>query len=122
MNHDVVDASLTHEAEETTDEETILDTKTNYNYYGSWMYDSGIDVKDYQNIKSIFGAETIYEGHDFKDFILGLEDGVFRAEDKVIIYPLSDTQDILFDRIDVEMDRDKQKIYYIFWSGYLAEK
>ena len=122
MNHDVVDASLTHEAEETTEEETISDTKTNYNYYGSWMYDSGIDVKDYQNIKSIFGAETIYEGHDFKDFILGLEDGVFRAEDKVIIYPLSDTQDILFDRIDVEMDRDKQKIYYIFWSGYLAEK
>ena len=122
MNDGVVDASLTHEAEETTEEETIVDTTTSYSYYGSWMYDSGIDVKDYQNIKSVFGAETIYEGHDFKDFILGLEEDVFRAEEKMIVYPLSNTQDILFDHIDVEMDRDKQKIYYIFWSGYLAEK
>lgn len=122
MNDGVVDASLAYEAEETTEEETISDTKTNYKYYGSWMYDSGIDVKEYQNIKSVFGSEAMYNGHDFKDFILGLEEDVFRAEEKMIVYPLSNTQDILFDHIDVEMNRDNQKIYYIYWSGYLAEK
>ena len=108
--------------EEINEEETTVDTTTSYSYYGSWMYDTGIDVKGYQNIKSVFGAEAMYNGHDFKDFILGLEEDVFRAEEKMIVYPLSNTQDILFDHIDVEMDRGKQKIYYISWSGYLAEK
>lgn len=108
--------------EEINEEETTVDTTTSYTYYGSWMYDTGIDVKGYQNIKSVFGAEAMYNGHDFKDFILGLEEDVFRAEEKMIVYPLSNTQDILFDHIDVEMNRDNQTIYYIFWSGYLAEK
>ena len=108
--------------EEINEEETTVDTTTSYSYYGSWMYDTGIDVKGYQNIKSVFGAEAMYNGHDFKDFVLGLEEDVFRAEEKMIVYPLSNTQDILFDHIDVEMDRGEQKIYYISWSGYLAEK